>query len=186
MPSNEIVPIVAAEAVVSEGKSVVIPNPKGLSKNEQLFCELYAAGNAPFAGNMAKCYEEVFGDSEPDSGMRAYLLLSRPEVQRYLSEISALGYERSKYMKDFLNSTLMHIVDEMAYCQPAVDRNGKPIPASSSRGVAVSAAKLLMDLNGLKQGGHDAELKIKNESGGNITFNVIVPGGTKQKEEIGQ
>lgn len=185
MPSCEIVPVVDAEVVASEGNSVVVPDPTGLSKKEQMFCELYAAGNAPYAGNMAKCYEEVFGDSEPDSGMRAYLLLSRPDVQRYLSEISALGYERSKYMKKFLNSTLMHIVDEMAYCKPAVDRNGKPIPASSSRGVAVSAAKLLMDLNGLKAGGHENELKIKNGSGGNITFNVIVPGSQK-KEEIDQ
>lgn len=181
MPDHEIIPVNSAEV----DASVVSPNPVGLNEREQKFCELFAVGQ--YAGHAVKCYEEAFGDDkDPLSGMKAHILLSRPEVQRYLSEISNLCYDRTKYMKEFLNTTLMSIAYEMAHCEGAKDRNGNLMPPSSCRGVAVSAMKLLMDLNGLKEGGHDAELKIKNESGGNITFNVIVPAGAKQKEEIGQ
>lgn len=186
MPDNEIIPVSEAEVVASVEAGVILPNHVGLSNSEQKFCELYAAGKAPFAGNAVKCYEEAFGDDDPLSGMKAHILLSRQDVQRYLSEISNLAFDKTRYMKEFLNTTLMKIADEMATCAGAKDRNGNTIPPSSCRSVAVSAIKMLMDLNGLKEGGHDAELKIKNESGGNITFNVIVPAGTKQKEEIGQ
>lgn len=186
MPDNEIIPVSEAEVVAPVEAGAMLPNPVGLNDREQKFCELYAAGKAPFAGNAVKCYEEAFGDDDPLSGMKAHILLSRHEVQRYLSEISSLDFDKTKYMKEFLNTTLMSIAYEMAHCEGAKDRNGNLMPPSSCRGVAVSAMKLLMDMNGLKEGGHDAELKIKNESGGNITFNVIVPAGTKQKEEIGQ
>jgi hypothetical protein len=186
MPSNEIIPVSDAEVVDSVDGGNMLPNPASLTEQERKFCELYAVGIAPYAGNPAKCYEEAFGCDDPTSGMKAHMLLARSDVQRYLSEISDLDYEKAKYMKSYLNATLMHIMDEMAYCKGFTDRNGNITTPSSSRGVAVAAARLLMEINGLKGGSHDAELKIKNESGGNITFNVIVPAGAKQKEEIGQ
>lgn len=151
----------------------IIPNPDNLSDQERLFCELYASGKT--AGNAMKCYEKAFETEDHLSGIKASILLSKHEIQRYISEISSLGFENAKYMKEFINTTLLNIADEMAYCKMPVDRRGNPIPASSCRGVAVSALKLLMELNGLKSGSQDAEFKIKNENGGSITFNVIVP-----------
>ena len=186
MQENAVIPVSEAEVVETIEGSNALPIPTGLTEQEQKFCELFAVGKAPYAGNAVKCYEEAFGGDDPLSGMKAHVLLARREVQRYLSEISELDFDKTKYIKEFLNKTLMDIVEEMAYCDGARDRNGFLLPASSSRGVAVSAAKLLMEVNGIKSGSHDAELKIKNESGGNITFNVIVPAGQKQNEEIGQ
>ena len=128
MPDNEIIPVNSAEV----DASVVSPNPVGLNDREQKFCELFAVGQ--YAGHAVKCYEEAFGDDkDPLSGMKAHILLSRPEVQRYLSEISNLCYDRTKYMKEFLNTTLMSIAYEMAHCEGAKDRNGNLIPPSSCR-----------------------------------------------------
>lgn len=186
MPYDEIIPVSDAEVLAPVEGGNNLPGPSSLTEQERKFCELYAVGVAPYAGNPVKCYEEAFGGDDPTSGMKAHVLLSRSDVRRYLSEISGLDYDKEKYMKSYLNATLMHIMDEMAYCNGVKDRNGNVITPASCRGVAVSAARLLMEVNGLKGGSHDAELKIKNESGGNITFNVIVPAGAKQKEEIGQ
>lgn len=186
MLDNEIIPVSEAEVVASVEGGNNLPTPSSLTEQERKFCELYAVGVAPYAGNPVKCYEDVFGTKDPTSGMKAHMLLARSDVQRYLSEISDLDYEKAKYMKSYLNATLMQIMDEMATCKGVIDRNGNEITPASCRGVAVSAARLLMEVNGLKGGSHDAELKIKNESGGNITFNVIVPESAKRTEEIGQ
>lgn len=186
MPGNEIIPVREVEVVAPVETAATILNPVGLTEQEQRFCELFASGKAPYAGNLVESYEEAFKCDDPKSGIKAHLLLSKPEVQRYLSEVNALCGDDAAYMKVFLNATLMHIADEMAHIKNLVDRKGNPVSPAPCRAVAVHAAKMLMDLNGLKSGGHEAELKIKNESGGNITFNVIVPNGAKHKEEIGQ
>lgn len=165
--------------VVQECK---LPVAYGLTEKEKRFCELYSVGKAPYAGNLAKCYEEAFGCDDPLSGLNAHFLMSKKEVKDYIAEISSIEFDRKKYIKEFVNANLMNIAEEMSYCGGPVDRNGKVIPPSSCRAVAVSALKLLMELNGLKTGSQDAELKIKNESGGNIMFNVIVPEPKKEIE----
>ena len=74
---------------------------------------------------------------------------------------------------------MMSIIEEMAH-NKFTDRKGNPLSPAPSRSVAVSAAKVLMDLYKIREPNSN-ELNISNKNGGNITFNVIVP-ESKKKE----
>ena len=150
-----------------------------LSEKERNFCDLFAGGVAPYAGNPIKCYEEVFGQGDIYSGTKAYMLLAKSEIQDYLSCISARSVDEAKYIKQFLTTTMMHIVEEMSQ-NVVQDRFGTTLSPAPSRSVAVSAAKVLMDLFPIKE--NQGDMTINNKNGGNITFNVIAPGGLKNRE----
>lgn len=156
-----------------------LPDVSGLSENERKFCELYAKGVAPYAGNPVKCYEEAFASKDPLCGMKAYTLLSRPDVQSYLTEISVEGFDETAYIKEFVKTNMMSIITEMGHSK-FVDRKGNPVSQAAARGVAVSAAKVLLEMYKIKEPNSN-EVNISNKDGGNITFNVIVP-ESKKKE----
>ncbi len=156
-----------------------LPDVSGLSENERKFCELYAKGVAPYAGNPVKCYEEAFASKDPLCGMKAYTLLSRPDVQSYLTEISVEGFDETAYIKEFVKTNMMSIITEMGHSN-FVDRKGNPVSQAAARGVAVSAAKVLLEMYKIKEPNSN-EVNISNKDGGNITFNVIVP-ESKKKE----
>lgn len=44
-----------------------------LTEQEQLFCDLFANGEAPFGGNASRCYQEVFNDKTHLAKSRATL-----------------------------------------------------------------------------------------------------------------
>ena len=69
-----------------------------LTDQEILFCDLFAHGEAPFGGNAARCYQEVFNDTSKRTKSRAAHLLARPEIQEYLKSLDELTYEEAKYM----------------------------------------------------------------------------------------
>lgn len=156
----------------------------GLNDSERKFCELYAKGDAPYAGNPVKCYREAFNaDKDPTCGMKAYMMLSRNDVQAYLSDVMSMEVDETKFIKEFVKTNMMSIVAEMSH-NTYTDRNGKQVSPAPSRSVAVSAAKLLMDLYKIREPNSN-ELNISNKDGGSITFNVIVP-ESKRKELVNE
>lgn len=144
-----------------------------LSDQEILFCELYANGEAPFGGDAARCYQEVFNDSSRQAKTRATRLLARSDIQEYLKSLDELTYEESKYMKTFLRENLTSIVRECATAEFR-DRKGILLSPAALRSVAVNAMKALMDLYPVKEAQVN-KLSIDGAGEGGITFNVIMP-----------
>lgn len=152
------------------------PNNK-LTEQEVLFCELFAHGEAPFGGNAAKCYQEVFNDTTQSVKRHATRLLARPDIQEYLKSLDELTYEEAKYMKVFLRENLMSIIEECSVAEYR-DRRGTLLSPAALRSVAVNASKALMDLYPVKEA-HTSKLSIEGAGEGGITFNVIMPEQTK-------
>lgn len=148
-----------------------------LSEQEILFCELYAQGEAPFGGNAAKCYQEVFNDMSKRCKTHAAKLLARPEIQEYLKSLDELTYEEAKYMKTFLRENLIHIIQECSVAEYR-DRRGTLLSPAALRSVAVNASKALMDLYPVKEA-QTNKLSIEGAGEGGITFNVIMPEQSK-------
>lgn len=146
-----------------------------LTQEEQLFCELYVNGDAPFAGNAARCYEEAFNKSKKNPQLAATRLIAKEEIQEYLNELDKMSFEEPRYMKKFLTKNLTSIVEECT-AREIVNRQGVPTSPAALRSVAVNAAKALMDMYPVKE-----TQKVSLESGdeGGIVFNVIMPGQAK-------
>lgn len=147
-----------------------------LTSEEKLFCELYANGDAPFAGNAAKCYEEAFSVTGRTTRAKAMRFLAREDIQEYLNELEKLSFEEAKYMKKFLTQNLTKIVEECS-TKEYVNRKGTPISPAPLRSVAVSASKALMDMYPVKEA---QKLSIEGGDEGGITFNVIMPDKPKE------
>ncbi len=147
-----------------------------LNKDERIFCELFVNGCAPYAGNAAKCYADVFHTSKEDelfNNQKAACLLKREDVAEYVKELEALTIEDAKNMKRFLTANLKHIIEETSR-DIYYDRRGKALSPASLRSVAVSASKALMEMYPVKESQvNKFEINGGGESG--ITFNVIVP-----------
>ena len=80
----------------------------------------------------------------------------------------------------FIASNLKKIIEEASSAEYR-DRFGTLLSPAPLRSVAVSAAKALMELYPIKErGGNNSNNN--GESDTNITFNVIVPGQTNDKE----
>lgn len=155
-----------------------------LTDQEKLFCDLYANGEAPFGGNAARCYQEVFNNKTRLAKSRAVQMLARPEIQTYLKSLDELPYEEAKYIKTFLRENLTSIIAECSSGEFR-DRKGTLLSPAALRSVAVNASKALMELYPVKE----AQVSKINIDGGNgeggITFNVIMPQQTEQdKKEV--
>lgn len=144
-----------------------------LTENEILFCELYANGSAPFAGNAARCYSEVFHCDSKQVKHLAKQLIAREDIQNYLKELESSTYDEAKYMKKFLTENLIHIIEETSVAQYH-DRRGTKLSPAPLRSVAVSATKALMEMYPVKEAQVN-KLNIEGAGEGGITFNVIVP-----------
>lgn len=149
-----------------------------LTKEEELFCELYVNGDAPFAGNPTKCYAEAFGKTSGYIRAKALRCLAREDIQKHLEELEKLTYEETKYMKKFLTQSLTKIVEECS-TKEYVNRRGTPMSPAALRSVAVNASKALMDMYPVKEA---QKLSIEGNEEGGITFNIVVP--EKPKEEM--
>lgn len=147
-----------------------------LTEEEKLFCELYANGDAPFAGNPVRCYEEAFGKAGGTVRSKALQFLCRKDVQEYLNDLEKLTFEETRYMKKFLTRNLTKIVEECA-TREFLNKKGNPISPAPLRSVSVQAAKALMEMYPVREA---QRINLESENGTGITFNVIVP--EKQKE----
>lgn len=150
-----------------------------LTDQEILFCDLFAHGEAPFGGNAARCYQEVFNDTSKRTKSRASRLLARPEIQEYLKSLDELTYEEAKYMKTFLRENLISIIEECSTAELR-DRKGVIQSPAAMRSIAVNAVKALMELYPVKAA-QENKLKIEGSGEGGITFNVIMPEQPKQE-----
>lgn len=151
-----------------------------LTEQEQLFCDLYANGEAPYGGNASRCYQEVFNDKSRLTKSRAARMLARPEIQEYLKSLDELSYEETKYMKVFLRENLTSIIEECSQAEYR-DRKGTMLSPAALRSVAVNASKALMELCALK-GAQVSKINIEGAGEGGITFNVIMPEQSKEEE----
>lgn len=150
-----------------------------LTDQEILFCDLFAHGEAPFGGNAARCYQEVFNDTSKRTKSRAAHLLARPEIQEYLKSLDELTYEEAKYMKTFLRENLISIIEECSTAELR-DRKGVIQSPAAMRSIAVNAVKVLAELYPVKAA-QESKLKIEGSGEGVITFNVIMPEQPKQE-----
>lgn len=150
-----------------------------LTDQEILFCDLFAHGEAPFGGNAARCYQEVFNDTSKRTKSRAAHLLARPEIQEYLKSLDELTYEEAKYMKTFLRENLISIIEECSTAELR-DRKGVIQSPAAMRSIAVNAVKVLVELYPVKAA-QESKLKIEGSGEGGITFNVIMPEQPKQE-----
>lgn len=150
-----------------------------LTDQEILFCDLFAHGEAPFGGNAARCYQEVFNDTSKRTKSRAAHLLARPEIQEYLKFLDELTYEEAKYMKTFLRENLISIIEECSTAELR-DRKGVIQSPAAMRSIAVNAVKVLAELYPVKAA-QESKLKIEGSGEGGITFNVIMPEQPKQE-----
>lgn len=152
-----------------------------LTEQEILFCDLFANGEAPYGGNAAKCYQEVFNDKSTRAKGHAIRMLARPEIQEYLKSLDELPYEEAKYMKIFLRENLVSIIEECASAELR-DRKGTMLSPAALRSVAVNASKALMDIYPIKESQVN-KISIDGGGDGGITFNVIVPEQSKTEAE---
>lgn len=152
-----------------------------LTEQEQKFCELYANGTAPYAGNAYKCYSEIFEDDSPLARNRAKKLLTKPEIIDYLKTVSEYGKDEAENIKQYLTQNLMRIIDEASSAQYR-DRRGTLLSPAPLRSVAVNASKALMDMYPVKES-QNTNVTIGSADGATgITFNVIVPEANPEKD----
>lgn len=144
-----------------------------LTNEEQLFCELFINGAAPYTGNALKCYQEVFHSSDIKDSLKAKKLLARPDVKEYMDELDGFNAQEAAHMKKFLAANLKHIIEETSVAVYK-DRRGTKLSPAPLRSVAVSATKALMDLYPVKAV-HESKLSIEGGGENGVIFNVIVP-----------
>ena len=140
-------------------------------------------GCPPYAGNAARCYRDTFKMQSGEENLalfKAQELLAQEHIKNYLEELEALAAEDANSAKNFIASNLKKIIEEASSAEYR-DRFGTLLSPAPLRSVAVSAAKALMELYPIKErGGNNSNNN--GESDTNITFNVIVPGQTNDKE----
>ncbi len=147
---------------------------EALTAGQEQFCQLYVCGGVQFAGQLTKCYKEVFGGDYRDVNLDARRLVREPLVMARIKELSAVmtGETESIAIKMQISETLRSVLEETANGNFS-DRFGNRLSPAPLRAVAVNAAKALMELYPVKHA-HETKLKIEGADNG-VVFNVIVP-----------
>lgn len=165
-----------------EGKTPI------LTDDEANFCLLYVNAPAPLAGNATECYVKVFGLESGDSALsksraahKAKQLLEKELVKKRIEELEKVNLYDSAALKQRITTTMLKIMDECADSE-YTDRYKTKLSPAALRSVAVSAAKMIADINGIKEDTiHKIQIGGGNDEG--ITFNLIVPDKAKNTEE---
>lgn len=125
-------------------------------------------------GQADRCYREVFDIKHGDTEAAARRLVHNPAVMARIRELGTemISETESIAVKMQISRTLRNILEETA-TGIYRDRFGNPLSPAPLRAVAVNAAKALMEMYPVKNGG-EAKFKIEG-SDNNIVFNVIVP-----------
>lgn len=163
-------------------KMPVAPAERPLSKEEERFCELYAAGGPDFAGQHRKCYQEAFGKGGAKSiPIASRLLLGKPNVSAHIRAM----IDNSQFEVETIAArlqvaeTLKAVMSETCSAD-YTDKFGVPLSPAPLRAVAVNAAKALMEIYPIKCS-QETKLRIDGGEGG-VVFNVIVPQSVHEKE----
>lgn len=145
-----------------------------LTPQQEHFCQLYVCGGLQYAGQLIKCYEQVFGIEDEHYRVKALRLTRQPAVMARIRELGAdmTNDTENIAVKMQISETLKAVMRETSQ-GIYKDRFGNPISPAPLRAVAVNAAKALMELYPVR---HSSETKLKIEGSQNgIIFNVIVP-----------
>ena len=169
MKQDEI-QVVEAEAV----HLAALDGPPQLTEAQERFCQFYVCGGMQYAGQADRCYREVFDIKHGDTEAAARRLVHTPAVMARIRELGTemISETESIAVKMQISRTLRNILEETA-TGIYRDRFGNPLSPAPLRAVAVNAAKALMEMYPVKNGG-EAKFKIEG-SDNNIVFNVIVP-----------
>lgn len=152
---------------------------------QEHFCQLYVCGGLQYAGQLVKCYEQVFGIEDEHFRVKALRLTRQPAVMARIRELGAdmMSDTESIAVKMQISETLKAVMRETAQ-GIYQDRFGNPISPAPLRAVAVNAAKALMELYPVR---HSSETKLKVEGSQNgIIFNVIVPSTPKPADDYAE
>lgn len=176
--------------VVAEKQETALTRPEdfNLSEQETLFCELFINGGALYTGNAEKCFREAFGESDKYAIVHAQQLLKRNDIQQYLEVIDEPIVNEDKFIKKFIATNLMHIIEETSTAEYR-DRKGAPQSVAGLRAVAVNASKTLADIYSLRRLPSDRVPKESDEEENNstkiqgVTFNVVVPVATVPQDQ---
>lgn len=144
-----------------------------MTKEEQLFCELFVNGAAPFGGNALRCYQQVFHTDTVMDNHKANQLLIQDDIKAYVEKLEAENVVEAAHVKRFLTANLKHIIEETTTAEYR-DRKGTLLSPAAVRSVAVSASKALMELYPVKEAQIN-KLNIEGAGEGGVVFNVIVP-----------
>lgn len=145
-----------------------------LTADQEQFCQLYVCGGLNFAGQLSKCYKEVFGEDYRDVNIDARRLVREPLVMARIKELSTvmMNETESIAIKMQISETLRSVMEETA-TNNYTDRFGNKLSPAPLRAVAVNAAKALMELYPIKHV-HETKFRIEGTDNG-VVFNVIVP-----------
>lgn len=153
-----------------------------LTTAQEQFCQLYVCGGVKYAGQLVKCFKEVFGEDYKDTILQARQLVREPAIMARIKELAAdmTNETESIALKLQITETLRTILEETASSSYS-DRFGNLLSPAPLRAVAVNAAKALMELYPVK---HAQETKLRIEgSDGNVIFNVVVPQAADDDEK---
>lgn len=145
-----------------------------LSQDEERFCQLYVCGGHGYAGQLAKCFKEVYGEDYCDVLLEARSFVRRPQIMARIKELVIPMQSETEVMalKMQITETLRAVMEETSTNNYA-DKFGNPLSPAPLRAVSVNAAKALMEIYPVKHV-HETKLKIEG-SDGSVVFNVIVP-----------
>lgn len=158
---------------------------KALTPVQEQFCQLYVCGGVKYAGQLTKCFKEVFGEDHKDVILQARQLVRESSVMARIKELAAdmANETESIAIKMQITETLRTILEETSNSNYS-DRFGNLLSPAPLRAVAVNAAKALMELYPVKYA-HETKLRIEGDNGG-VVFNVIVPGNRTEDEQAAE
>lgn len=153
-----------------------------LTDEEEAFCELYVMGGKEYAGQLVKCYIEVYGENRKNLALASRRLLNKPHITSRVKELIVQVQTETETLaiKMQVTETLKGVMEETSTAE-YIDKWGIVLSPAPLRAVSVNAAKALMELYPIK---HAQEAKLKIEGAdGNVIFNVIVPDSKPKNEE---
>lgn len=153
-----------------------------LTDEEAKFCLLFVNGTD--AGNARKCYMDVFNENdEAVAQYNARKILAKEVVKERIKELRNVELYTAESLRPRITETLLGIMGECANSE-YTDKNGNLIQPAAMRAVSVHAAKTLNEMYGIKEDiAHKVAVEVGGESGGGVTFNVVMPQPRDQKEE---
>lgn len=152
-----------------------------LTVDEERFCELYVYGDREFAGQVVKCYVEVFGETKNISVI-SRRFIEQVHIANYINELMKKLQSENETLavKLQVTETLKGVMLETSTAQYC-DKFGVSLSPAPLRAVSVNAAKAIMDLYPIKIA-HESKMKIEG-AGSGFTFNVIVPENEKDQNQ---
>lgn len=144
-----------------------------LTAQEEQLCQLFVNGGVKFAGRYTPCYREVFKDVSSKAYVAGRRVFARPQVMARIKELvqEADNDTEKLAVKLQIVETMKAVMEETADTSYS-DKFGIRLSPAPLRAVSVNAARTLMEIYPVKYSG---ESKGRNETGGGVTFNVIVP-----------